>query len=197
VRDDPEIARMERSGMIYEYKGNRPKLGKNVFIAPTAVVLGDVEIGDASNVWFHTVIRGDVNAVRIGAHTNIQDHCMLHVTGERWPLFIGDRVIVGHCATLHGCVVEDDALIGVAAVVLDGAVVHEGAIVGAGALVPPGAVIPPNAVAMGAPATVRRFCTAEEKAYHQTNLAKYEAYARHFFDWAREVAAAPEPREGL
>ncbi|MGC8908843.1 MAG: gamma carbonic anhydrase family protein [Desulfomonilaceae bacterium] len=182
--------------MIYEYKGKRPRFGKNVFIAPSAVVLGDVEIGDDSNVWFHTVIRGDVNSIRIGSHTNIQDHCMLHVTGERWPLFIGDRVIVGHSATLHGCTIEDDALIGVAAVVLDGAVVHAGAIVGAAALVPPGAIIPPNAVAMGAPATIRRACTAEEKAFHEANLAKYEAYARNFFEWVREVSAAQESDEG-
>ncbi len=183
--------------MIYEYKGHSPRLGKNVFIAPTAVVLGDVEIGDASNVWFHTVIRGDVNSVRIGTYTNIQDHCMLHVTGEEWPLFIGERVIVGHGATLHGCTIEDDALIGIAAVVLDGAVVHKGAIVAAGALVPPAAVIPPNAVAMGAPATVRRLCTAEEQAYHEQNLAKYEAYARNFFHWAREIEPGRQPKESL
>jgi len=181
---------MQHTGMIYEYKGIRPRLGKDVLVAPNAVILGDVHIGDASNIWFHTVIRGDVNSVRIGSHTNIQDHCMLHVTADRYPLFVGDRVIVGHRVVLHGCTIADDALIGIGALVLDGAVVETGALVAAGAVVPPGAVIPANAVAMGCPATVRRSCSAEDRAYHNANLAKYEAYAHHFSEWVHRISEA-------
>ena len=127
---------------IYEYNGVRPRIGENVFLAPGVVVLGDVEIGEGSNLWFYTVVRGDVYPIKIGRKTNIQDHCMLHVTGGRFPLIIGDGVIVGHRAVLHGCTVHDNALIGIGALVLDGSVVEEGAIVAAGAVVTPGSTVP-------------------------------------------------------
>ncbi len=177
---------MDKTGLIYEYKGSRPRLGKNVFVAPTAIVLGNVEIGEASNVWFHTVIRGDVNAVMIGSHTNIQDHCMLHVTSDSYPLYVGNRVIVGHRAVLHGCTIGDNVLIGIGALVLDGAVVERGAIVAAGAVVTPGTVIPSNAVAMGAPAKVTRSRTSQERANHEATIYKYEAYALHFSEWVHQ-----------
>ena len=166
--------------MIYEYKGIRPRLGKDVFLAPGVIVLGDVEIGDDSNIWFNTVVRGDVNRVRIGKRTNIQDLCMLHVTGERFPLTIGHGVIVGHRAVLHGCTIHDNALIGIGALVLDGAIVEEGATVAAGAVVTPGTVIPANRVAVGIPARPTREPTQEEKSFHQTNLSRYMEYGRNF-----------------
>ncbi|MBI5249332.1 MAG: gamma carbonic anhydrase family protein [Desulfomonile tiedjei] len=166
--------------MIYEYKGIQPRLGKDVFLAPGAVVLGDVEIGDGSNIWFNTVIRGDVNRVRIGSKTNVQDLCMLHVTGGRFPLTLGDEVIVGHRVVLHGCTIHDRALIGIGALVLDGAVVEEGAIVAAGAVVTPGTVIPANRVAVGIPARPTREPTQEEKSFHQINLSRYLEYGRNF-----------------
>ena len=174
--------------MIYEYKGIRPRIGENVFLAPGAVVLGDVEIGDGSSLWFYAVARGDVHSIKIGRKTNIQDHCMLHVTGGRFPLNIGDGVIVGHRATLHGCTVHDNALIGVGALVLDGAVVEEGAIVAAGAVVTPGSTIPSNRVAVGIPARSTRKPTAEEKAYHEQNLARYHEYGRLFHELVRPVS---------
>jgi carbonic anhydrase/acetyltransferase-like protein (isoleucine patch superfamily) len=173
--------------MIYEYKGIRPKLGNNVFLAPGVIVLGDVEIGDESNLWFYTVARGDVNFIRIGHRTNIQDHCVLHVTSGKFPLILGDRVIAGHRAVLHGCVIGDDALVGIGALVLDGAVVEPGAIVAAGAVVAPGSVIPANRVAVGIPARPTREATDEERAFHQVNSMKYREYARQFSDLVREA----------
>lgn len=173
--------------MIYEYKGLRPKLGIGVFLAPGAVVLGNVEIGDHANVWFYTVIRGDVHSIRIGPETNIQDHCMLHVTGGRFPLVVGARVVVGHRAVLHGCVVEDDALVGIGAVVLDGAVVGRGASVAAGAVVSPGTVIPPHTVAMGVPAKSARETTAGELASRRASVEDYRRYGEEFDKWTRRL----------
>jgi carbonic anhydrase/acetyltransferase-like protein (isoleucine patch superfamily) len=180
--------------MIYEYKGIRPRFGRDVFLAPGVVVLGDVEIGDCTNIWFNTVVRGDVNIVRIGTQTNIQDLCMLHVTSDRFPLIMGHRVIVGHRAVLHGCTIHDDVLIGIGALVLDGVVVEQGATVAAGAVVPPGTVIPADSVAMGAPAKVRRATSPEEKAFHQVNLARYQEYGLNFAQWVREVPPDYSPR---
>ena len=108
------------------------------------MVVGDVEIGPGSSVWFGAVVRGDVNHVRIGARTNVQDHSILHVTGGTHPTVVGDDVTLGHRVTLHGCTVKDRCLIGIGAVVLDGAVVGEDSMVGAGSLVPPGMVVPPG-----------------------------------------------------
>jgi len=172
---------------IYEYKGIRPRLGREVFLAPGVIVLGDVQIGDYSNLWFYTVVRADVHHVRIGERTNIQDHCTLHVTGGRFPLTVGNGVIVGHRAVLHGCTIQDNALVGMAAVVMDGAVVEEGAIVAAGAVVTPGTVIPANRVAVGIPARPTREPTPEEKAFHRINSSKYQDYARNFNELARIV----------
>ncbi|MBI4964718.1 MAG: gamma carbonic anhydrase family protein [Desulfomonile tiedjei] len=166
--------------MIYEYKGIRPRIGNNVFLAPGVIVLGDVEIGEDSNLWFYTVVRGDVYPITIGKAVNIQDHCMLHVTGGRFPLNLGDRVIVGHRAALHGCTIQPDALIGIGALVLDGAVVEQGAVVAAGAVVSPGTIIPANKVAIGVPARAVRETTDEDKEYHKANSRRYQEYARNF-----------------
>ncbi len=173
--------------MIYEYKGVKPRLGKNVFLAPGTIILGDVEIGDNTNIWFYTVARGDVNHIRIGADTNIQDLCMLHVTSVKYPLTIGDRVIIGHRVVVHGCTINDDALIGIGALVLDGAVVEPGAIVAAGAVVPPNALIPEGMVAAGVPAKPIRKVSQEEKNFNITNSLKYKNYAGNFNNLARPV----------
>jgi gamma-carbonic anhydrase len=166
--------------MIYEYKGVSPKLDKEVFLAPGVILLGDVRIGEGSNLWFYTVARGDVHRITIGKMTNIQDHCMLHVTGGDYPLTIGNRVIVGHRAVLHGCTIGDDVLIGIGALVLDGAVVEEGAIVAAGAVVTPGTKIPANTVAKGTPARPTREPTPEERAFHEKNCLNYHRYGLSF-----------------
>ncbi|MEW6350214.1 MAG: gamma carbonic anhydrase family protein [Thermodesulfobacteriota bacterium] len=173
--------------MIYEYRGVRPRLGTDVFIAPGAVVLGDVEIGDGSNLWFYTVARGDVHTIRIGKMVNIQDHCMLHVTGGRFPLTIEDEVVVGHRAVLHGCAIGSGVLIGIGALVLDGAVVEEGAIVAAGAVVAPGARIPAGRVAMGTPAHPGREARDEERRVHRENIRKYHEYGVAFGELVKGV----------
>ena len=133
-----------------------PRLGERVFIAPTAWVVGDVVLGDDASVWFGSVLRGDVNHIRIGERTNIQDGTVVHVTHETHPTVLGDGVVVGHQAVLHGCTVEDGALVGIGARVLDGAVVQSGAQVAAGAVVTPGHTSPSGWLAVGIPARPRR-----------------------------------------
>ena len=133
-----------------------PVLGNNVFIAPTATVIGDVSIGDDSSFWFGSVARGDVNWIRIGSGTNVQDGSSLHVTYETHPLVIGDRVSIAHGVILHGCTIGDECLIGIGARILDGAVIGAGSVIAAGAVVPEGTDIPEGHLAMGIPAKVVR-----------------------------------------
>jgi gamma-carbonic anhydrase len=147
---------------VLPYEGRLPRLGARVFLAPGAYVTGDVEAGDDVSFWFHTVARGDVNWIRVGAGTNVQDGSVLHVAHERFPLRIGERVVIGHHAVVHGCTVEDGALIGIGARVLDGAVVERGAQVGAGAVVAPGHRVPAGHLALGVPARVVRPLTDDE-----------------------------------
>jgi len=141
---------------LYPYLGKTPRLGERVFLAPSAALAGDIEVGDDCSFWFHTAARGDVNRIRIGAQTNVQDGAVLHVTHETHALEIGTGVVIGHGAILHGCTVEDGALIGIGARVLDGAVVESGAQVGAGAVVVPGMRLPAGHLALGVPARVAR-----------------------------------------
>ena len=149
--------------MTFPHFEKEPVLGKDVFIAPTAVVIGDVTTGDDVSFWYHTVVRGDVNWIRIGRGTNIQDGSVLHVTTDRFPLNIADRVSVGHGAIVHGCTVEEDCLIGMGARILDGALIGAGSFVGAGALVTQGQVVPAGHLVMGVPAKVVRPVSDEEK----------------------------------
>jgi carbonic anhydrase/acetyltransferase-like protein (isoleucine patch superfamily) len=144
------------------------------------VVIGDVVIGPESSVWFGAVVRGDVHAIRIGARTNLQDHCVVHVTRDRFGTEIGDEVTVGHRAVVHGCRVGDGALIGIGAILLDGARVGEEALVGAGALVSPGTEIPAGALALGVPARVVRTLSADERALQRRRAAEYVETARHY-----------------
>ncbi len=147
---------------IYPYRGQLPRLGERVFLAPGAYLTGDVALGDDVSFWFHTAARGDVNSISIGAGTNVQDGTILHVMHKTHPLVIGSGVVIGHSAMLHGCTVEDGALIGIGARVLDGAVIEAGAQVGAGAVVAPGKRVPAGHLALGVPAQVVRPLTAEE-----------------------------------
>ena len=160
---------------VYSFRGARPRLGTGVFLAPGAVVTGNVELGDHVSFWFHTVARGDVNSITIGSGTNIQDGTVLHVTHEHHPLSIGREVVVGHAAVLHGCTVEDGALVGIGARVLDGAVVEAGAQVGAGALVAPGDRIPAGQLALGLPARPVRALTEAESDEIAAIAARYRA----------------------
>jgi carbonic anhydrase/acetyltransferase-like protein (isoleucine patch superfamily) len=162
---------------VLGYDGKTPRLASSVFLAEGSVVSGDVEIGEDSSLWFGTVVRGDVNRVRIGARTNLQDHTVVHVTAGTHPTTLGDDVTVGHRAVLHGCTVNDRCLVGIGAIVLDGAVVGPDAMVGAGALVPPGMVVPSGKLVLGAPAKVKRDLTPEELASLRASAARYVGYA--------------------
>ena len=161
--------------MIRSYRGQKPRLGARVFVDASAQVIGDVELGEDASVWMNTVIRGDVNAIRLGARTNVQDSCVLHVTSAD-PTVLGEEVTVGHSVTLHGCRIERRCLIGIGAIVLNGAVVGEESIVAAGSLVPEGMAIPPRSLAVGAPAKVRRELTDEERAGLRRYAESYVGY---------------------
>ncbi|RLB60121.1 MAG: gamma carbonic anhydrase family protein [Deltaproteobacteria bacterium] len=148
--------------MVLAYKGIEPQLDASVFIAPGACVIGDVHIGEKSSIWFNVIVRGDVNFIRIGSRTNIQDGSVVHVTSDTHPTFVGDDVTVGHSVTLHGCTVHDGCLIGIGAIVLDGAVVGASSLVAAGSLISPNTQIPPRSLVMGSPGRVKRTLTEEE-----------------------------------
>lgn len=173
---------------IYTVRGKTPKLGKRVFVAPTAVLTGEIEVGDDASFWFHVAARGDVNWMKIGAKTNIQDGTILHVTHETHPLVIGQGVVVGHQAMLHGCTLEDGALVGIGARVLDGAVVEAGAQVGAGAVVTPGKRIPAGFLALGIPARPVRELTDEEKATIPAIRDRYVKLKNEYLDALGEDA---------
>ena len=155
-----------------------PRIDASVWLAPGAAVVGDVEIGPDSSVWYGATLRGDVNAIRIGSRSNLQDQCVVHVTRDRFDCEIGDEVTVGHRAVVHGCRVGDGALVGIGAIVLDGARVGEGALVAAGALVVPGFVVPDGTLAMGVPARVSRSLGSEERATQRRRALEYVETAR-------------------
>ncbi len=159
--------------MIKEFQGITPKIDETCFVAETAVVIGDVELEKNVNVWYGTVIRGDVNYVRIGENTNIQDNTVVHVESNGHPTIIGKNVTIGHSAVIHACTIGDNSLIGMGAIVLDGAEIGENVILGAGALVPPGKKIPSNCLAVGSPAKVVRELGEEELEKRIMHAKKY------------------------
>jgi len=168
--------------MIRTFQGIRPAIPKSCFIEDTAVVIGDVVVGEDCSVWFHAVIRGDVHYIRIGDRTNVQDLCMLHVTHDTHPLVIGSDVTIGHHVVLHGCTIKDRVLIGMGAIIMDGAVIGEDSVVGAGALITERTMIPPKSVVLGSPAKVRRPVTEEELRWIRDSSANYVKYAGQYMD---------------
>ncbi|GAB4133407.1 MAG: gamma carbonic anhydrase family protein [Ignavibacteriales bacterium] len=165
-------------GKILPYNKITPKISDSVFVADGAIVIGDVEIGKQSSVWYNCVIRGDVNYIRIGEFTNIQDLSMLHVTNKLFPLKIGNRVTIGHSVKLHGCTIEDLALIGIGAVVLDGAVIKSNSIVAAGSVVKPGFVVPEKVLVAGVPAKIVRQLTQDEIDDLYASSERYVEYTK-------------------
>lgn len=141
--------------MIFEFEGKRPRIGAGVFIAPTAAVIGDVEIGDGASIWYGAVIRGDEGRITIGRGSNVQDNSVIHTTHEI-PTVIRENVTIGHGALLEGCTIEDGAVVGMGSIVLHGAVVGECAMTAAGSVVTPGTQIPPRTLAAGSPAVVKK-----------------------------------------
>ena len=148
--------------MLLVFQNKTPRIDSSAYIVESAAVIGDVVIGAESSIWFNAVIRGDVNYIRIGKRTNIQDGCVLHVAREKYPLTIGDEVTVGHNATLHACTIESRCLIGMGATVMDGSTIGENCIVGAGSLVTPSTTIQPGNLVIGSPAKVKRKLTENE-----------------------------------
>ena len=173
--------------MIRSFKGIWPKLGEGVYVDASAQVIGDVEFGEHASVWMNAVVRGDVNTIRIGSRTNIQDNCVVHVDHDDHPTVVGDDVTVGHSVTLHGCHVADRCLIGMGAVILNGAQIGSESIVAAGTLVPEGAEIPPGSLVMGTPGKVRRAVTDEERASFSESARGYVEYKNVYL---REASAA-------
>jgi len=165
--------------MTKSFNGTVPNIEESAYIAETAVVVGDVHIGKDSSIWFNVVVRGDVNFIRIGARTNIQDLSVLHVTGRKSasvpgsPLLIGNDVTIGHSTTIHGCTIEDGAFIGMKAMVMDRVIVGRGAMVAAGSLVPEDTVIPPGTLWLGSPAKFKRILAPHETARAAAIAASY------------------------
>ncbi len=167
--------------MLYPYKNTHPKIDPTVFIAPTAAIIGQVELAEKVSVWFNTVIRADINFIKIGRETNIQDSCVLHVTNVH-PVLLGERITVGHGAILHGCKVEDECLISMGVILLDGVLVGRGSLVAAGAVVAPNTQIPPNSLVMGVPGKVVRTLSASDQARVTEGWQHYVEYAQMYKD---------------
>ncbi len=166
---------------LFSYLNFEPKLGKDVFIAPGASIIGRVNLADKVNIWFNTVIRGDVNKIEIDSNTNIQDLSMLHVTEEN-PLLIGKNVTIGHSVILHACTIKDGCLIGMGAKILDGAIIGENSLVAAGSVVPPGKEFPPESFIIGSPAKLKRKLSQEEIGQYSNHYKSYLGYADQFRD---------------
>jgi carbonic anhydrase/acetyltransferase-like protein (isoleucine patch superfamily) len=150
--------------MIRTYKGIKPVIPPSCYIDPSAQVIGDVILGDQASVWMNAVVRGDVNAIRIGAKSNVQDCAVLHGMRHLYPVIVGEMVTIGHNATVHGCVLEDAVLVGIGATILNNARVGEGSIIAAGAVIPEQTVIPPNSLVAGVPGKVRRLLGHADRA---------------------------------
>jgi gamma-carbonic anhydrase len=162
--------------MIRNYLGHAPQIAATAYIDPQAVVIGDVVIGEHSSVWPCAVLRGDVNFMRIGSRTNIQDGSVLHVMRDTNPLILGDNVTVGHAVVLHGCTIESRCLIGMGSIILNGATIGAGSIIAAGTLVPERTIVAPGSLFMGQPGKLRRALTLED-------LESIDRYAQRYVEY--------------
>jgi len=162
--------------MIRSYLGLSPTVPASCYIDPSAQLIGDVQLGEKSSVWMNAVIRGDVNSIRIGAFSNVQDCAVLHGQRYVYPVTIGDWVTIGHNATVHGCIVEDECLIGMGAVILNGAVIGAGSIIAAGAVIPEKTIIPPRSLVAGVPGKLRRTLGDDD-------LKLIRMYAQNYLDY--------------
>ena len=175
-----DVIEVVETGHLYAFDGKSPQVHPSVFLAGGSRVIGDVEIGANSSIWFNTVVRGDVERVRIGNDTNVQDNVVIHVTHFKNPTEIGNCVTIGHGAIIHGCTIMDGALVGMNAVVLDRAVVGKGSLVAAGAVVRPGMKIPEGVLVAGIPAKVVRPLTPEEAVMVEEGADNYMMYVKHY-----------------
>ena len=172
--------------MLIEYLGKRPKLDGSVFVAEGVQIIGDVSVGKNSSLWFNSVVRGDVNFVRIGDRTNVQDNSVIHVTHEKFPTVLAANVTVGHAAIIHGCTIEDCCLIGMGAILLDGCKIGERSLVAAGSLVREGVSVPAGSMVAGVPARIVRTLKEEE-------LKRLEESAQHYVDYVSHYRTKRPP----
>lgn len=159
--------------MISGFKDKFPRIRETAFVTQDAIIIGDVEIGEDASIWFGSIVRGDVNYIRIGDNTNIQDGTVIHVSSRTHPTVLEERITVGHRVTLHGCHVESGCLIGIGAILMDGVRVGANSLVGAGSLLTPGTQIPPNSLVIGSPARVKRELTEDELAFLDRSWRNY------------------------
>jgi len=159
--------------MLLRFGAHEPRVHPEALVVETAVVVGDVDIGAGSSIWFHAVVRGDIHAIRIGARSNVQDNATLHVVGGKFGTVVGDGVTIGHNAVVHGCTLGDGVLVGMGAIVLDGAVVGDESLVAAGAVVTPGTRVPPGSLVLGNPGRVVRALRADEVARLRDAATRY------------------------
>jgi gamma-carbonic anhydrase len=184
--------------LILPFGGHTPRIGRDVFLAPNATIIGDVEIADGASVWFGAVVRGDIGPIRIGPRTNVQDNACLHLTEGISRTILGADITVGHGAILHGCVVGDRCLVGMGSVVLDNVQIGDSSVIAAGSVVTARSVIPPRSLVRGAPARIIREATADEAALGINGAAHYVETARRFRAICAditEVAPTPLPYE--
>ncbi|GIX17334.1 MAG: gamma carbonic anhydrase family protein [Rhodothalassiaceae bacterium] len=174
----PLAARRARGEGVHPFLDTWPRIAEDVFIAPGAQVIGDVEIGAGSSLWYNVVVRGDVCHIRIGRGTNIQDGSVVHVTRKTHATIIGDHVLIGHMAMIHGCEIHDHAFVGLSTVVMDGCVIEEDGMLAAGSLLPPGKVIRKGELWIGRPAKFLRRLSEEEIAAHRTAPPGYAELAK-------------------
>jgi carbonic anhydrase/acetyltransferase-like protein (isoleucine patch superfamily) len=168
--------------IILDYKGKRPKIGKNVFLAENSVIIGDVEIGDNSNIWYGVVIRGDVNHIRIGENTNIQDGSVVHVGSDNGPTIIGDFVTIGHMCLLHACIIKDYAFIGMHSTILDYSVVGSYSLIGAKSLITMNKQIPDGEMWFGNPIKKQKEVDADTKKMIEERASQYVELASNYLD---------------
>ena len=168
--------------MIKQFGNKLPSIHSSAFITDDAIVIGDVEIGEDSSVWFGSIVRGDVNYIRIGARTNIQDATVIHVSSRTHPTILEDEITVGHRVTLHGCHVESGCLIGIGSILMDGVRVGARSLVGAGSLLTPGTQIPPRSLVIGSPARVKRELTEDELTFLDRSWRNYVELRSKYVD---------------
>lgn len=167
--------------MIITYGDRKPSIAPTAFIADGAKIIGGVEIGDNASILFNAVLRGDINDIRVGTCSNIQDNSVLHVADE-WPCIVGDYVTIGHGVNLHGCVIEDEVMVGMGAIIMNGVTVGYQSVVGAGALIPPNTTIPPRSLVVGVPAKIKKALPESESPGNRYWAEKYVRVTRTYME---------------
>ena len=170
--------------MIRSYQGKTPTIPASCYVDPSAQVIGDVILGEQASIWMNAVVRGDVNSIRIGPRSNVQDCAVLHGMRHLYPVIVGEMVTIGHNATVHGCILEDAVLVGIGATILNNARIGEGSIIAAGAVIPEHTIIPPNSLVAGVPGKIRRILGDEDR---ETILQ----YARNYLDYTKIYLSEP------